>query len=130
MGTNGSPYDDATAPKHPASSGAGASEIGVLHDNEKRLVVLRFPEPKLWVGFDPVGARNVADAMHAEADLLQRLVTREDRMKYAAQRMRDTLITRVTIMLTSMEADRKKPAYQAAHIVDQVLQAVSELASR
>lgn len=128
MGINGSPDD--TPPPVVATSGSGSSEVGVQHDRDKRLVVLRFPEPKLWVGFDPVGARNVADAMHAEADLLQHLVTPQDRMQYAAQRMRDQLVTRVTIMLTSMEKDGKKPAYQAASVVDQVLQAVSELASR
>lgn len=100
----------------------------VLHD--KGLVILRFPEPKRWVSFDANGARNVADAMHAEADLISRLITRQDRMAAAANRIRNQLITRVTLMLTSMERDGKKPAYQAAHIVDQVLQAVSELASR
>lgn len=119
--------DDTPSPVS-GSSGDGPTNVMVLHD--KAMVILRFPEPKRWVAFDVTGARNVADAMHAEADLISRLVTRQDRMAAAANRMRDQLITRVTLMLTSMEKDGKKPAYQAAHIVDQVLQAVSELASR
>ncbi len=127
MGLNGSPYDDDT-PKPLVAQGDGPVQVIVGHDAGK--VIVRFPTPRLWIAMDPTGARNIADAMTAEADLLQRLITKEDRMKYAANRLRDNLITRVTLMLTSMERDGKKPAYQAAHVVDQVLQAVSELASR
>jgi len=128
MGINGSEPRDDTPPPLIGAGGSGPTEVGVLSERGK--VILRFPEPKLWVAFDPVGARNVADAMTAEADRVQRLITKPERMAYAATRMRDKLITRVTLMLTSMERDRKKPAYQAAHVVDQVLQAVQELASR
>lgn len=127
MGTNPEYQDDTPQPLIGAA-GDGPTSVMVLH--ERGQVILRFPEPKRWVAFDVTGARNVADAMHAEADLISRLVTKQDRMAAAAQRMRNQLITRVTLMLTSMERDRKKPAYQAAHVVDQVLQAVSELASR
>lgn len=128
MGINGSPFQDDTPPVLSGSGGDGPTEVGVLSERGK--VILRFPEPKLWVAFDPTGARNVADAMTAEAGRIQRLITKAERMDYSANRMRDKLITRVTIMLTSMERDRKKPAYQAAHVVDQVLQAVQELANR
>lgn len=121
-------YQPDPAPAVIGSAGDGPTSVMVMHD--RAMVVLKFPTPKLWVSFDVTGARNVADAMHAEADLISHLITRQDRMAAAANRMRDQLITRVTIMLTSMERDRKKPAYQAAHVVDQVLQAVSELASR
>jgi len=100
----------------------------VTHD--RGMIILRFPEPKAWIAMDPNGARNIADAMHAEADFVQRLVTREERLDYAANRLRDMLITRVTLMLTSMERDGKQPAYRAAQIVDQVLSAVQELAAR
>ena len=128
MGINGSPYEDETPPLLTGTGGDGQSEVGVLAERGK--VILRFPKPMLWVAFDVTGARNVADAMTAEADRIQRLITRPERMAYAANRMRAKLITRVTLMLTSMERDRKKPAYQAAHVVDQVLQAVKELANR
>lgn len=128
MGINGSPYEDDTTPVLTGGGGDGPTEIGVLSERGK--VILRFPKPMLWVALDVTGARNVADAMTAEADRIKRLLTPAERSKYAATRLRDKLITRVTLMLTSMERDRKKPAYQAAHVVDQVLQAVQELASR
>ena len=128
MGINGSPYEDDTPPALTGGGGDGPTEIGVLSERGK--VILRFPKPMLWVAFDVTGARNVADAMTAEADRIKRLLTPAERSKYAATRLRNKLITRVTLMLTSMERDRKKPAYQAAHVVDQVLQAVQELASR
>jgi len=116
------------APVLTGTSGDKPTEVAVLHD--RGFVILKFPEPKLWVAFDPNGARNVADAMAAEADFIQRLITRKERLEGAANRLRDRLITRVTLMLTSMERSNKKPAYQAAAIVDQVLSTVSELASR
>lgn len=109
------------------TGGDGPTQLMIMH--EKGKVIVRFPEPKLWVAFDANGARNVADCLNAEADFIQRLITKQDRLKYAANRMRDQLITRVTLMLTSMERDGKKPAYMAAHVVDQTLQAVSDLAA-
>lgn len=128
MGINGSPYQDDSPPGLTGMSGDGPTEVAVLSERGK--VIQRFPEPKLWVAYDPTGARNVADAMTAEADRIQRLITKEDRLKYAANRLRDNLITRATIMFTSMEGEGKKPAYIAANIVDQILQAVEELARR
>jgi len=125
VGMNGS--DDTPSPLI-AEGGDGPTSVGVLSERGK--VILRFPEPKLWIAFDPAGARNVADAMTAEADRIQRLVTREERLHYAANRLRDMLITRATIMFTSMEQEGKKPAYIASHIIDAVLEAVTELASR
>lgn len=123
------PLNDQLPPPSVQGSGSdGPTQVMVLHD--RGMVILKFPRPKEWVAFDPNGARNVADAMHAEADFIQRLVTREERLNYAAERLRDKLVTRVTLMLTSMERDKKKPAYQAGAIVDQVLSTVQELASR
>jgi len=123
-GNNGQEHEP---PEFKSLGAPGASSVIVAHDADK--VVLRFPEPKLWVAFDPNGARNVADAMSAEADYIQRAVTKEQRMQYAAGRLREGLITRVTIMLVSMDKDGRKPVYMAAHVVDQVLQAISDLAA-
>ena len=121
-------YQDDTPKPITGAGEDGPTSVMVSHDRGK--IVLAFPYPKRWVAFDPNGARNVADAMKAEADFIQRLITPQERTVAAAARLRDQLITRVTLMLTSMETQRKKPAYQAAHIVDQVLQAIQELASR
>ena len=98
--------------------------------SERGRVIIRFPEPKLWVALDLNGARNLADALHAEADRVKPRQSGHRIIDRAANRMRDRLVTRATIMLTSMERDKKKLPYQAAAIVDQVLSAVNELAQR
>lgn len=127
MGTKPEFQDDTPKPITGAGED-GPTSVVVSHD--RGMVILAFPYPKRWVAFDVNGAHNVADAMKAEADFIRHLVTPQERTMAAAKRLRDQLITRVTLMLTSMETQRKKPAYQAAHVVDQVLQAIQELASR
>lgn len=129
--TDANPLGD-ELPRLPLTGTGGdkPTSIGIHHDLIKRLVVMRFPEPKLWVAMDPPGAMNIGDALKAEAEFIAYGKSRREILDGAANRLRDVLITRVTLMLTSMERDNKKPAYQAGAIVDQVLSTVSELANR
>lgn len=114
-----------------ADSGAGRTELALTSDRGKKLVIVRFPSPRQWIGLDPIGARNLGDALHAEADFLEGggRLSNVERMRLAAKDMRERLIIRVTIMLNSMQRDGRKPTYQASHVVDEVLRAIEDLTS-
>lgn len=119
-------------PARPAlRADSGATELALTSDRERKLVIVRFPSPKQWIGLDPIGARNLGDALHAEADFIEGYgrLNAEERMRLAAKDMRERLIIRVTIMLNSMQRDGRRPTYQASHVVDEVLRAIEDLSS-
>jgi hypothetical protein len=120
--------DQPPAPVLSGTSGDKPTQLAITSEAER--VIIRFPEPKLWVALDVTGARNLADALKAEAERVKPSVSEHRILDRAANRMRDRLVVRVSIMLNSMDRKKKKTSYQAGAIVDQVLSAVNELADR
>ena len=102
----------------------GKTDLIVGRDEKTRLVILRFQEPREWVGFDPENAVAVGEAMSKEAYYLRFGKTPGVEAPAMQDQIRERLVNTVTLMLNSMQKERRSPAMQAQHVVDHMLSRV------
>jgi hypothetical protein len=95
-------------------------------------VVARWHEPTAQIVFDPQNAMQVGEALARAAHEARFGVAPTDESYVAAQvrariteAFRARAINRVTLMLGSMERQRRTPAYIAMQIVDAILRDVT-----
>lgn len=108
--------------------GDGATEVLVApHDGK---VILRFPRPKEWVGFDPQNAMMVAGAMAKEAyelrfkrpanDIELSRIFGDIRKEVTAQQV-EVLVNRVVLIMNTGLEKKHPPLYTAQAIVNRIL---------
>ena len=88
-------------------------------------VVLTFPFPVEWATFDPETARQIGEAMAREAYKAKYGRASNEKGSVISEQIRTRLISRVTIIIRSMQNKQKLPGYIAAEVVDSVLQEVT-----
>ena len=88
-------------------------------------VVLTFPLPVEWATFDPETARQIGEAMAREAYKAKYGRSSSEKGSVISEQIRTRLISRVTIIIRSMQNKQKLPGYIAAEVVDSVLQEVT-----
>ena len=112
-------------------AGPGATVVAVGIRNGE--VTLQFPHRVGWVSLDPATAVLVAEAMaragfqirngrppRDNVDVLHGEIKRR-----AIDSVRQTMITRCTIILRQLLERGRKPEYMAAEVVDRILQEVT-----
>lgn len=104
----------------------GQTQVIVTRDNQKRLVITRFPEPRQWVGYDPANAVQVAEAMAKEAYYLQtgQVVGANGAPSPMVEQLRQRLVTRVSLMIASMTREGRNSDVQAVQVVDAILKQI------
>lgn len=102
----------------------GATELMVL--KERGRVVLRFPEPKLWVAMDPENARLIAEAIaRAAYETRFGLLAPINGRSALSTHMRDKLARRIAIVMQSLIKDGRDPVYIATQLVEIVFKEVA-----
>ena len=93
--------------------------------NRDGMVVQEFPHPVTWAAFDPETARQIGEAMAKEAYYLHTGLKPEAGKSIISEQKRSLLVTRITHIIRSMNAQEKLPGYIAAQVVDTILAEVS-----
>lgn len=118
--------------KLPVISNAGPGATVVAVGIKGSEVVLTFPTAVQWAALDPQTAVNVAEAMsrcgfeirHGRPPRENAAVLQEEIKKRATDKVREVLINRTILILTST-VGKKKLDYIAREIVDRCLQEVT-----
>ena len=105
----------------------GATSVAVK--DEKGMVVLQFPHPVKWCELDPEMARQAAEAMARAAYRCKYKVdppdTRSalagDMRQRVTMQIRNELVTRMALILRSLQDKGRAPNVIAAELVDQLL---------
>lgn len=105
-----------------ALEGEGATEM-VCFPHRGRVIV-RYREPRLWVGFDAGNAvefakRMIDCAVECGASVMVQVPRRK-----ITPLQRDRLINRAVMIFRNLDERGKSPAYIARHVVDSILSAI------
>lgn len=100
----------------------GQTEMVIKAEEGK--IIMRFPEPQLWIAFDPsnavqIGKHLIDCAVECGASVEIKVPKRE----ISAQK-RDVLITRALHIFRSMQEKNRPPKMIAKHVVDSILSAI------
>lgn len=110
---------------------SGTTSVAIKDENGR--VVLLFPEPVKWCELDPEMARQAAEAMARAAYRCRYRVDPPDNRSSLAsemrsritQQIRNDLVTRMTLVLRSLQEKGRAPHVIAAEMVDQLLSRVA-----
>lgn len=104
--------------------GQPATEVAIGHHD--RHVVMCFPNPTTWVKLDAEQALAIAQNLAGNGFELKHGVAPPDALKRAVtERDRQMLINRITLIVRSLSARQKDPAYIAQTVVDTCLSKVA-----
>ena len=109
----------------------GTTSVAIKEENGR--VVLQFPNPVKWCELEPEMARQAAEAMARAAYRCRYKVDPPDARSALAGEMRqrvtrqirDTLITRVAVMMRSLQEKGRAPNTIATEVVDQLLSRIA-----
>ena len=112
-------------------AGEGATVVAVGARNNQ--VTLQFPHPVEWAALDPQTAVNVAEAMARAAHRVRfgreppaNIDTlAEDIKRRTTDIVREKMINRTVLILRSLQEKGRRLDYQAAEVVDRILQEVT-----
>ena len=110
---------------------SGAQTLAIKDENGK--VIIKFHQPITWCELDPEMARQVAEAMAKAAYRCRYKVDPPDNRSALAgemrsritQKIRDDLVTRMTLVLRSLQDKGRAPHVIASEMVDQLLARVA-----
>lgn len=87
-------------------------------------VVVRFMEPRLWIGLDPNNAVQIAKTLIDAAVQAGTTVALQLPRRQITKETRDRLVVRATNVFRNLQERGKPPAFIAREVVDSVLSAI------
>lgn len=96
-------------------------EIGVVNGR----VAIMFPQDVNWVHCDPENARLIGEAISRAAYTSTYGVEPPSLRSKVSDALREKLVNRITIVLASLETQKKSPLQRAQAVVDIILNEAS-----
>lgn len=100
-----------------------STDIAIGDENGQ--VFLRFQHAVEWIALDPGNALQIGEAIARSAYAARYGKRPQQQDSIISKEVRQRLVNRINVMLTSMASQRRSRAYMAAQIVDTILSEVA-----